>query len=70
MAAIDVFDEEPLLDTTDPLLTMDQVVATPHIGYVTIDEWELQFETVFAQINAFADGEPMNVVNPDALNGR
>jgi D-3-phosphoglycerate dehydrogenase len=67
MAALDVYENEPLVDPTHPLLTMDNVVCTPHIGYVTRDEWELQFADVFDQINAFADGSPINVVNPDAL---
>ena len=52
--------------TRDPLLAMDNVVCTPHIGYVTRDEWELQFADVFDQINAFAAGAPINVVNPEA----
>ena len=64
MAALDVFDEEPLHDPSNPLLTMDNVVCTPHIGYVTHEEWELQFADVFDQINAFAAGAPINVVNP------
>ena len=67
MAAIDVYDSEPLLDVEDPLLTLDNVVCTPHIGYVTRDEWEIQFADVFDQINAYAAGSPINVVNPDAL---
>ena len=50
----------------DPLLALDNVVCTPHIGYVTRDEWELQFADVFDQINAFAAGHPINVVNPEA----
>src|SRR5205823_5118913 len=65
MAAVDVYDDEPLLDTDHPLLGMDNVVCTPHIGYVTRDEWELQFADVFDQINAYAAGTPTNVVNPD-----
>ena len=64
MAALDVFDEEPLRDPLHPLLNMDNVVCTPHIGYVTHEEWELQFADVFDQINAFAAGKPINVVNP------
>ena len=44
-----------------------QVIATPHIGYVTRDEYELQFADVFDQIVAFASGAPINVVNPEAL---
>jgi len=67
MAAVDVFDQEPLRDPTHPLLTMPNVVATPHVGYVTRDEYELQFADVFAQINAYAAGKPINVVNPAAL---
>ena len=67
MAAVDVYEHEPLLDPSDPLLVMDQVVATPHIGYVSRDEWELQFVDVFAQIVAFAAGSPTNIVNPDVL---
>ena len=64
MAALDVFDEEPLREPSDPLLNMDNVLCTPHIGYVTHEEWELQFADVFDQINAFAAGKPINVVNP------
>ena len=67
MAAVDVYEDEPLLDTTHPLLTMDNVVCTPHIGYVTRDEWEVQFADIFDQINAYDTGTPINVVNPDAL---
>jgi D-3-phosphoglycerate dehydrogenase len=69
MAAIDVFDTEPLRDPHDPLLTMDNVVATPHIGYVSRDEYELQFSDVFDQIVAYAAGKPIHVVNPEALTG-
>jgi D-3-phosphoglycerate dehydrogenase / 2-oxoglutarate reductase len=64
MAALDVFDEEPVRDPSHPLLNMDNVLCTPHIGYVTHEEWDLQFADVFDQINAFAAGEPINVVNP------
>ena len=67
MAAVDVYEQEPLVDTGDPLLAMDNVVCTPHIGYVTREEWELQFADVFDQINAFAAGSPTNVVNPEVL---
>jgi D-3-phosphoglycerate dehydrogenase / 2-oxoglutarate reductase len=67
MAAVDVFEKEPLRDVNDPLLTMSNVVATPHLGYVTRDEYELQFTDIFDQIVAYAAGTPTNVVNPDAL---
>ena len=67
MAAVDVYEEEPVRDTHDPLLTMDNVVCTPHIGYVTRDEYEIQFTDIFDQIVAYAGGTPINVVNPDVL---
>jgi D-3-phosphoglycerate dehydrogenase / 2-oxoglutarate reductase len=67
MAAIDVYEEEPLRDTQNPLLQMPNVVCTPHIGYVTHEEWELQFADVFDQINAYQAGALINVVNPDVL---
>jgi D-3-phosphoglycerate dehydrogenase len=67
MAAVDVYDEEPVLDARDPLLAMENVVCTPHIGYVTRDEYEVQFSDVFDQIVAYATGAPINVVNPSVL---
>jgi len=66
-AAVDVFEEEPLRDPSHPLLQMDNVVATPHIGYVTREEYELQFSDIFDQITAYAAGSPTNVVNPAVL---
>jgi D-3-phosphoglycerate dehydrogenase / 2-oxoglutarate reductase len=67
MAAVDVYEKEPLRDTGDPLLTMDNVVCTPHIGYVSRDEYEIQFTDIFDQIVAYAAGAPTNVVNPDVM---
>ena len=54
-------------DSNLPLLAFSQVVATPHIGYVTKEEYETQFIDIFDQIVAFAAGAPINVVNPEAL---
>lgn len=67
MAAIDVFDEEPVRDTNHPLLNMPNVVCTPHIGYVATDEYEIHFNDIFEQILAFEAGKPINVVNPDVV---
>jgi D-3-phosphoglycerate dehydrogenase len=67
MAAVDVYEEEPVLDARHPLLAMENVVCTPHIGYVTRDEYEVQFSDVFDQIVAYAAGTPINVVNPRVL---
>jgi D-3-phosphoglycerate dehydrogenase len=67
MAAVDVYEEEPVTDPHHPLLALDNVVATPHIGYVSREEYELQFAAVFEQILAYAAGTPINVVNPEVL---
>ena len=67
MAAVDVYEEEPLVDPSHPLLNMPNVVCTPHIGYVTRDEYEIQFADIFDQIVAYAGGRPSNVVNPAVL---
>jgi D-3-phosphoglycerate dehydrogenase len=66
-AAVDVYEEEPLKDPSHPLLAIDQVVATPHIGYVSREEYEMQFSDIFDQIVAYAAGTPINVVNPEVL---
>ena len=64
-AAVDVFEEEPLADTTHPLLSAPNVLATPHIGYVTEDEFDLQFSDIFDQINAFDAGDPIHMINSE-----
>ena len=67
MAAVDVYEEEPLPDGRHPLLTMDNVVCTPHLGYVERDAYETQFAGIFDQILAYQSGTPIHVVNPEAL---
>ena len=67
MAAIDVYEQEPVRDTNNPLLNLPNVVCTPHLGYVTREEYETQFTDIFDQILAYAAGNPINVVNPDVL---
>ena len=66
-AAVDVYEEEPVLGGKHPLLAMENVVCTPHLGYVTREEYEIQFADIFDQIVAYAAGKPINVVNPEAL---
>jgi len=66
-AAVDVFDEEPLPPGGSGLVGRDDVVATPHVGFVTREELDLQFSVIFEQVRAFAEGEPTNVVNPEVL---
>jgi len=67
MAAVDVFEEEPVAAGSHPLLAMENVVATPHIGYVERDGMEHAFSSIFDQILAYAAGKPVNVVNPEVL---
>jgi len=66
-AAVDVFDNEPMSDTTNILATHPNVLATPHIGFVTEDEFELQFSDIFDQVNAYANGAPIHMINPEVL---
>ncbi len=66
-AAVDVYEQEPVVDPSHPLLILPNALCTPHIGYVTVDEYELQFGDIFDQIVAYAAGQPINVVNPVAL---
>jgi D-3-phosphoglycerate dehydrogenase / 2-oxoglutarate reductase len=67
LAAVDVFEEEPLPGGTHPLLALDNVVVTPHLGYVERDQLEAMFERIFDQVLAYARGAPIDVVNPEAL---
>ena len=67
MAAVDVYEEEPLLDTHATLLTMDNAICTPHIGYVVQEAFESNFSVKFDQILAYLKGAPINVVNPEVL---
>jgi len=69
-AAVDVYEHEPMVDTSQPLLHMDNVVCTPHLGYVSRDEYEVQFADIFDQIAAYAAAAPINVVNPEVLGRR
>lgn len=66
-AAVDVFEHEPMTDTTNTLLSHPNVTATPHIGFVTEDEFELQFSDIFDQINAYAQGAPIHMINPEVF---
>ncbi len=63
---LDVFDTEPLTYANDPLVNHPSVIATPHIGYVTEDELDMQFADIYDQINAYAEGAPIHMINPEA----
>ena len=66
-AAIDVYPDEPVTAGMEPLVRRDDVVCTPHVGFVTLEELEVQFRIIFDQILAFAAGAPTNVVDPSVL---
>ncbi|WP_373824326.1 D-2-hydroxyacid dehydrogenase family protein [Achromobacter insuavis] len=66
-AAVDVFESEPMTDPQHPLLQLPNAICTPHIGYVTENEYETQFSNVFDQIVAYAAGKPIHVINPAVL---
>lgn len=66
MAAVDVFDAEPILQG-HPLLRLENAVCTPHIGYVEQDSYELYFGAAFRNVVNFIRNEPTNLVNPEAL---
>lgn len=70
MAAIDVFEDEPVLNASHPLLKLDNALCTPHIGYVERAGYERIFSSIFDQILGFAAGKPVNMINPEALTGK
>jgi D-3-phosphoglycerate dehydrogenase len=67
MAAVDVFEEEPMSDIRHALLHMDNVICTPHLGYVERDQYDGMYADQFRRFLAFAAGRPEHVVNPDVL---
>lgn len=62
-----MFDRERLTDPDDPLRQHPQVIATPHIGFVTEDDLDQQFADIYELVAAFAAGRPIHVVNPELL---
>jgi D-3-phosphoglycerate dehydrogenase len=67
MAAVDVFEDEPVTDPSHPVLRHDRLICTPHIGYVERDSLDDQYAEIYQQIFAWERGEPVHVVNPDVL---
>ena len=67
MAAVDVYEKEPVIGADHPLLKMNNVTCTPHLGYVTREGYEEYYAVVVDDILAFAAGKPQNVLNPQAI---
>lgn len=68
--ALDVFDTEPLTDPKNRLINHPAVIATPHIGFVTVEELDLQFTDIYDQIDAYAKGTPIHMINPEVWPNR
>lgn len=66
-AAVDVYDDEPVLGANNPLLALDNCLCTPHLGYVERDTYESYLGSAFDAVAAYAAGKPINVVNPEVL---
>lgn len=66
-AAIDVYEEEPVIGASHPLIAMDNVVCTPHLGYVEEKTYESYYGTAVDQLLAYVSGAPINVANPEVL---
>ena len=66
-AAVDVYEEEPVLGANHPLLKMSNVLCTPHLGYAERGAYEDMYATAAEQLIAFAEGKPIDVMNPEVL---
>jgi D-3-phosphoglycerate dehydrogenase len=66
-AAVDVYEDEPVVGADHPLLKLDKVLCAPHLGYVTRETYDVHYGLAVDQIVAFASGKPINVINPAAL---
>ena len=63
--ALDVFDKEPVTHSNDEVISHPNVISTPHIGYVTEDELDMQFGDIYDQINAYANAKPIHMINEE-----
>jgi D-3-phosphoglycerate dehydrogenase len=69
-AAVDVFEREPVLGARDPLLALPNALCTPHLGFLALDQLNDYFSDQFDRVLAFEAGQPIDVINPEALGGR
>ena len=66
-AAIDVYEDEPVTGANYPLLKMKNALCTPHLGYAERSSYESMYSTAIEQLLAFADGKPIDMLNPEAI---
>ena len=66
-AAVDVYDDEPIFNADNPLLTLDNAICTPHLGFVTAETYEIHYGLAVEQILAYVAGKPIHVANPEVL---
>lgn len=66
-AAVDVYEHEPIVDGNNPLFKLDNVLCTPHLGYVEKGKYEVMFAAAIEQLLSFAAGKPINIANPKVL---
>lgn len=66
-AAVDVYEQEPVMNGDHPFLSMPNVLCTPHLGWAEWDNFELYYRECFEQIAAYAAGQPLRLANPDVL---
>ncbi len=69
-AAVDVYEEEPVVSAKHPLLQMPNVLCTPHLGYAERGSYEALYTLAVDQLLGFAEGQPINVANPEAVGKR
>jgi D-3-phosphoglycerate dehydrogenase len=66
-AAVDVYEQEPVIGASHPLLKMKNALCTPHLGYSEKESYESIYAAGVEQLLAYAAGKPVNVLNPEAL---
>ncbi len=66
-AAVDVYENEPVLGGDHPLLMLDNTLCTPHSAWIERDTYELYFGEAFDNLLAYVAGKPVNLLNPEVL---
>jgi len=66
-AAVDVYEDEPIVNADHPLLKLDNALCTPHLGFVTAETYEVHYNLAVEQILSYVEGKPIHVANPEVL---